>query len=99
MNPNPESTQRNYTEAELAGLFATYFGDKLTQSQLDSLVVTVAEAHANRRARAAEVPEWLGRANSARRLAGGRRTTVQGSVAHFFGGCAPARPPYPSAPG
>jgi hypothetical protein len=98
MNPSREPTQRTYTEAELAGLFATYFGDKLTQGQLDSLVASVVQAHANRRARAAEVPEWLGRANSAR-LAGGLLTTAPGSVAHFFGGCAPAQPPYPWAPG
>jgi hypothetical protein len=54
MNPHGESTRRTYTEAELAGLFATYFGDKLSQSQLDSLVAAVADAHASRRASAAE---------------------------------------------
>ena len=87
MDPRPESTRRTYTEAELAGLFATYFGDKLTQSQLDSLVATVAEAHTNRRARAAE---------SARRPSSaisngpaGAVTTGQGSVSRFFGGGAP----------
>jgi hypothetical protein len=54
MNRSQQSTPRTYTEDELAGLFATYFGDKLTQTQLDSLVATVAAAHANRRLRATE---------------------------------------------
>jgi hypothetical protein len=60
MNSRPEPTQRTYTEAELAGLFATYFSDKLSQSQVDSLVTTVAEAHANRRARAAPSAKQVG---------------------------------------
>jgi hypothetical protein len=47
--PTPRKT---YTEDELAGLFATYFGDKLTQTQLDSLVATVAAAHVDHRNRA-----------------------------------------------
>ncbi len=54
MNRSHESTPRTYTEDELAALFATYFGDKLTQTQLDSLVATVVAAHLDRRARAAE---------------------------------------------
>ena len=60
MNRSHESTPRIYTEDELAGLFATYFGDKLTQTQLDSLVATVAAAHADRRMRAAERQERPG---------------------------------------
>jgi hypothetical protein len=56
MNRSHESTPRmTYTEDELAGLLATYFGDKLTQTQLDSLVATVAAAHVDRRNRAAGV--------------------------------------------
>jgi signal transduction histidine kinase len=51
MSPSRHSTRKTYTEAELAGLFATYFGDKLSQSQLDSLVTVVASAHANRNER------------------------------------------------
>ena len=46
--------KRTYTEDELVGLVATYFGDKLTQTQLDSLVATVLAAHADRPNRAAE---------------------------------------------
>ena len=57
MNRSHESKPRTYTEDELAALFATYFGDKLTQTQLDSLVATVAAAHADRRNRAAERQE------------------------------------------
>ncbi len=54
--------QRTYSEDELAALFATYFGDKLSQRQLDSLVVTVLQAHADRGARARE---WAKDHNSA----------------------------------
>jgi hypothetical protein len=54
MNRSHESTPRTYSEDELAALFATYFGDKLTQTQLDSLVAWVAAAHADRRDRSAE---------------------------------------------
>jgi hypothetical protein len=54
MNRSHESVPRTYTEDELAALFATYFGDKLTQAQLNSLVATVAAAHVDRRDRAAE---------------------------------------------
>jgi hypothetical protein len=57
MNPPREPTQRTYSEAELASLFTTYFGDKLTQRQLDSLIVTVAAVHANRQL---EVPPSFG---------------------------------------
>src|SRR5579864_9071727 len=51
MSRSRASTPKTYTEAELARLFATYFGDKLSQSQLDSLITTVAVAHANRNSR------------------------------------------------
>jgi hypothetical protein len=88
MNSGPESTSRTYTEDELAGLFATYFGDKLSQSQLDSLVATVAEAHANRGARAADLAKGPSPAISNRRT--DAVTTGQGSVPRFFGGSAPA---------
>jgi hypothetical protein len=58
MSRSHESTpSKTYTADELAGLFATYFGDKLTQTQLDSLVATVAAAHVDRRERATEQPE------------------------------------------
>ncbi len=96
MNPNRESTRRTYTETELAGLFATYFGDKLTQSQLDSLVATVAEAHANRRARAAESVKGPSLAVS-NGLADAV-TTGQGSVPRFFGASAPEQPRYLAGP-
>jgi hypothetical protein len=88
MNPSSEPKQRTYTEAELAGLFATYFGDKLSQSQLDSLVATVAEAHANRRARAADAAQRSSPELSTELSE--RLTTGQPSVARFFGGWAPA---------
>jgi hypothetical protein len=87
MNRSNESTPRTYTEAELAGLFATYFGDKLTQSQIDSLVATVAEAHANRRARAAESADLPGASISDGGI--GPLTTGQGSIARFFATWAP----------
>jgi hypothetical protein len=57
MDRRHQSTPRTYTEDELAGLFATYFGDKLTQTQLDSLVAAVAASHAARRERAAQQHE------------------------------------------
>jgi len=60
MNRSHESKPRTYTEDELAALFATYFGDKLTQTQLDSLVATVAAAHVDRRNRAEERQEGPG---------------------------------------
>jgi hypothetical protein len=60
MNRSHESKPRTYTADELAALFATYFGDKLTQTQLDSLVATVAAAHADRRKRTAERQERHG---------------------------------------
>jgi hypothetical protein len=60
MKRSHESAPRTYTEDELAGLFATYFGDKLTQTQLDSLVATVTAAHSDRRKRATPRPEHPG---------------------------------------
>lgn len=51
------TSQTTYSEDELGALFATHFGDKLSQTQLDSLVVTVLHAHADRRARSAKSAE------------------------------------------
>ena len=36
---------------EFAGLFATYFGDKLSPAQIEAMVVDVVAAQADRRAR------------------------------------------------
>jgi hypothetical protein len=60
MSRSRESTSRTYTADELAGLFATYFGDKLSQTQLDSLVATVTAAHTDRRKRAEQPPDHPG---------------------------------------
>jgi len=48
MNRSRQSAAKTYTDAELASLFATYFGDRLSESQLDSLVTAVSVAHATR---------------------------------------------------
>jgi hypothetical protein len=88
MNSSREPEQRTYTEDELAGLFTTYFGDKLNPTQLDSLVATVAQTHAERRARAA-APAERPSAPVSNGLAG-PLTTRRGSVPRFFGGWAPA---------
>lgn len=85
MNPR-ESNHRTYTEAELAGLFATYFGDKLSQTQLDSLVASVVQAHADRDARAEPSAERLDPARTDRRPA--PAPTGGGAAARFFGGWA-----------
>jgi hypothetical protein len=88
MDSKPASPQRTYTEAELAALFTTYFGDRLTQSQLDSMVMTVAQAHAERRTRATESATPPLPAVSTQ--GAGSRLADQESVARFFGGWAPA---------
>ena len=88
MNSSHEPKRRTYTQDELAGLFATYFGDKLTQSQLESLLTTVAEAHANHRARAAESATQPSPVVSNRPA--GSHLIDQGSIARFFGGWASA---------
>jgi len=88
MKGSPEPGAGTYTEAELASLFATYFGDKLTPSQLDSLVATVAEAHARRRARTADAAQ---RSSTAPQNAAFSRLLVaQEGMSRFFGGFAPA---------
>jgi hypothetical protein len=62
MHATRESKTRIYSQAELTDLFTTYFGDKLTQAQLGSLVATVMTAHAERAtaSREATVPHFFG---------------------------------------
>jgi hypothetical protein len=45
-----DSKTRIYSKTELTGLFQTYFGDKLTQAQLESLIESVLAAHADAQA-------------------------------------------------